>query len=268
MEIIGKISTGSRMDQIYIPKNRTGFNNGEYVLISPFKNAVEKQFKPHFYNLKNLEPVKIKIIEDIFNLIDKKIDAKNVIITGSFLENGFGFNDLDILLINEKKVNTKIIKKEIERLTGIKTHLILIDNNNLIKGLSSDPLYNLMLSKCVSKNRFIFKAEKKRNYKLLDLNLLKSKILIENFEILDGNEKYYLTMNMVSILLFIQNKKLDKEIINKEIGRAFNIKINDLKRNLINKQNFIKKYKEIFNKTFNLIMDGIKRGNNEQKQAD
>ena len=95
------------------------------------------------------------------------------------------------------------------------------------------------------------------------MNLLKSKILIENFEILDGNEKYYLTMNMVSILLFIQNKKLDKEIINKEIGRAFNIKINDLKRNLINKQNFIKKYKEIFNKTFNLIMDGIKRGNNE-----
>ena len=263
MEIIGKISKGSKMDQIYIPKNRAGFNNGEYVLISPFRGRIEKQFKPHFYNLNNLEPIKIKVIEDIFSLINKKTDVENIIITGSFLESGFGFNDIDILLINEKKININIIKEEIEKMTGIKTHIILLNDKTLILRLSSDPLYNLMLSKCVSKNRLIFKIKRKINYKLLDLNLLKSKTLIDNFEILNGNEKYYLTLNMISILLFIQGKKLDKGIINKEIERVFNMKINELKNNLMNKENFLKIYKEIFNKTFDLILDNIKGKNDE-----
>lgn len=263
MEIIGKISRGSKMDQIYIPKNRAGFNNGEYVLISPLKGRIEKQFKPHFYNLNNLEPIKMKVIEDIFSLINRKTDAENVIITGSFLEKGFGFNDIDILLINEKKINVNMIREEIEKMTGIKTHIILLNNKTLILGLSSDPFYNLMLSKCVSKNKFIFKIKRKINYKLLDLNLLKSKILIDNFEILSGNEKYYLTLNMISILLFIQGKKLDKETINKDIERIFNMKIKELKNNLINKRNFLRIYKEIFSKTFNLILDNIKRENDE-----
>ena len=146
MEMVGKISKGSKMDQIYIPKNRVGFNNGEYVLISPFKGRIEKQFKPHFYNVNNLEPIKMKVIEDIFSLINRKADAENIIITGSFLESGFEFNDIDILLVNERKINIIIIKEEIEKITGIKTHIILLGNKTLILGLSSDPLYNLMLS--------------------------------------------------------------------------------------------------------------------------
>ena len=68
---------------------------------------------------------------------------------------------------------------------------------------------------------------------------------------------------MISILLFIQGKKLDKGIINKEIERVFNMKINELKNNLINKENFLKIYKEIFNKTFDLILDNIKGKNDE-----
>ena len=62
---------------------------------------------------------------------------------------------------------------------------------------------------------------------------------------------------MISILLFIQGKKLSKEIVNANIEKQFNIKISELKGNLI-ERGFIRKYKEIFNKTFSLILDNIK----------
>ena len=271
MEIIGRISKGSKMDQIYIPKNRIGLTGGEYVLIIPLKEKIEKaagktrkqKFKPYFYNIKNLEPIKLRIIEEIFNLIEKKEKFENIIITGSFLEQGFSFNDIDILLVSEKKINTETIKYEIENLIGIKTHIILLNSKSLYSGLSFDPLYILMLSKCVSSKRFIFNIKRKINYKLLDLNLLKSKSLIDNFEILNGNEKYYLILNMISILLFFQNKKLSKEIVNKEIEKLFSIKIQEIKENRI-KPNFLKKYKKIYNKTFNLIISNINK-NDKQK---
>ena len=263
-ELIARISKGSKMDQIYLPKNRTGFSSGEYVLIMPLDKKIEektKRFKPYFYNLKSIEPIKFRIIEETFNLIDKNISAENIILTGSFLEPGFKFNDLDILIINEKKYNTETLRNQIENLIGIKTHILFLNNKTLLSGLSSDPLYSLMLSKCISKERLIFKTKREINYKLLDLNLLKSKTLPDNYEMLNGNEKYYLTLNMVSILLFKQGKKLSKEKVNGEIKRLFEVSIKDIKENLLDKQKFIKKYKEIYNNTFNLIMKHIGKKN-------
>mgnify|MGYP001596333754 CR=1 FL=1 len=259
MEIIGRISKGSRMDQIYLPKSRAGFGAGEYVLISPLESQIreKEKLRLYFYNVRYLEPIKAKIIEDILNLIDKKIDSENIIITGSFLEKGFGFNDMDILIISGKKIDLGIIKEEIKKAEGIKTHIIALDNKSLSSGVSFDPVYNLMLSKCVSKNRIIFRVKRKINYKLLDINLLKSKTLIDNYDMLNGNEKYYLTMNMMSILLFMLGKKLSKDIVNKEIERMFNVKIREIKENLLGKQDFLRSYKKIFNNTLNLILDNI-----------
>jgi len=259
-EIIGKISKGSRMDQIYIPKNRVGFNAGEYVLILPLKEKINeaknKKRKLNFYGLKKIEPLKTSTIEGITEIVKKEIEFDNLIFTGSFLERGFKFNDIDLLLITEEKINPQRIKKEIEDTIGINAHIIVLSNKTLASGLSTDPLYNLMLSRCVSVNRLIFNVKREINYKLLDLNLLKSKTLIDNFNILNGDEKYYLTLNMISILLFIRGEKLSKETVNAEIEKQFNIKINELKENMTERR-FIKKYEEIFNKTFSLILDSI-----------
>ena len=274
-EIIGKISKGSKMDQIYIPKNRIGFNAGEYVLILPLKGKLDegeggkegkKKAKLNFYGIKELEPLKMSLIESIIETINRKIspdNVDNIIFTGSFLEKGFRFNDIDLLLIGEEKINTQIIKEEIENMTRIKTHIIMLNNKTLAWGLSIDPLYSLMLSGCVSLKKVIFNVKREIDYKILDLNLLKSKTLIDNFSILNGEEKYYLTLNMVSILLFIQGKKLTKDRVNSEIEKQFNIKISELKGNLI-EEGFIRKCKKIFNKTFNLILDSIGRINKEE----
>ena len=123
-----------------------------------------------------------------------------------------------------------------------------------------------MLSKYISKKRFIHNTKKQINYKILDLHLLKSKSLIINFDILNGNEKYYLIRNTIAILLFLDNKKITQESINKKIEKILDIKIQDIKHNLIEKSAFLKKYKKIHKQTLNKILKEIKN-DTKQKQT-
>jgi len=268
MEIIAKISKGSNMDQIYIPKIRYGLNVGEYVIIKPLKE--EKPIERlYFRNINNIEPMKLEIIKEIIKIIDKNIENENIIITGSFLDKGFNFNDIDIIVITaeigKKEKNIDNIKEKIIEKINIGSHILILNNKILLDGLSKDPLYLLMLSRCISKKRFIYKIKKRVNYKLLDLHLLKSKILINNFDFLNGDEKYYSLRNMIAISFFLENKKINKNSIEKEIKRIFSLDINKIKQNLINKQDFIKKYKLIYNGVYKKILSGIKN-DTKQKQ--
>ncbi len=257
VELIAKVSKGSRMDQVYIPKNRVGLHVGNYVIIKQLKREI-REIKLHFYNSKNIEPIKIRIIKQVFSMIDNNLDCENIIITGSFMDEGFHFNDIDILVITKEKNSVDVLKKLIERGTGIKTHLILINNKDLIRGLSTDPLYQMMLSKCVSKKRLIYKIKPEVNYKLLDLHLLNSKTLIDNFDILEGHEKYHLARNMIAILLFLQKEKVTKDLVDKKIEELLKTNIASIKNNLINKKEFIKNYEKLYEQTFNLVMSSIK----------
>jgi len=263
MELIAKISKGSKMDQIYIPKLRSNLPIGTHVIIKLLQSP-KQQTKPFLYNLKEIEPLKLQIINQIFNIINNEIQNQNIIITGSFLEKGFNFNDIDILLLTKNKINTTSLQKTIQNQIQIKTHIITLDNKTLLKGLSTDPLYELMLSKHISKKRFIHNIKKNFNYKILDLHLHKSKSLIDNFNILTGNEKYYLIRNTIAISQFLNNKKITKENIDKEIEKTFNIKINGIKNNLINKIQFLNKYRKLHNSLFNKILQGIKNASKQK----
>src|SRR3989344_9678350 len=115
MEIIAKISRGSKMDQIYLPKNRFGLNPGSHVLVREISH--EKEEKLFYYNIKKIEKVKIIIIKEIFKLLNK-YNFDNVIICGSFLDQGFNFNDIDIILINESEIKLEPIKNELKENLG------------------------------------------------------------------------------------------------------------------------------------------------------
>lgn len=259
MVIIAKVSRGSKMDQIYIPKNRSEFDIGSYVVLKPLET--EKVEKPYLYNIKNIEPIKLDMLNEIIRIIDKTIYNENIIITGSFLDEGFNFDDIDVIIITENKLNKNNIERNIEDKIKIKTHIIIINNKTLIKGLSIDPLYQMMLSKCVAKKRFIYNVQPKKDYRILDLHLLKSELLINNFDYLDGNEKYYLVRNMIAIYSYIKNKKINKEKIDKEIKKIFGIKdIKEIKHNMLNKNEFLEKYKKIYKNISYTIMENIKHG--------
>ena len=264
VELISKVSKGSKMDQIYIPKRRTNFEVGSCVLIKPLDEIIEQKVKekPYFYNVNKLEPIKLWVIDKTFNILGKLIQKyDNIIITGSFLDEGFSFNDIDLIFITSEKIDLSHIESELEKNIGINFDIIVLNNKTLIKGLNSDPLYQAMLSKCITKKRFIYRIRQSINYKLLDLHLLKSKSLIENFDVLTGDEKYGLVRNLIAIELFIHKKKVTKKLINNRINQIFGeITYKMIKKNMLNKNEFLKKYKLIYNKTFKEIMDGIKHG--------
>jgi hypothetical protein len=262
MEIIGKISKGTKMDQIYISKERVpGFEIGETVLIRPIqKKEIAHRTTAFYYNIKSIEPVKNIIIKEIFRNFDY---LDNIIITGSFLESGFGFEDIDMILITEAKIDLSKITLYINNNFGLNVHIITMSTKNLLDGLSMDPLFQLMLSNFISKKRIIFKKNKKINYKLLDLYLLKSKILFDNYDFLTGKEKYKLTRNLFAILLFLNNQNITLKSVNSKIKRYFGKDIvKKISENMLEKKAFLKVYKKIYNKTFNKIMNGIK---NESK---
>ena len=201
---------------------------------------------------------------DYINLTDYYEKLENIIITGSFLEKGFKFRDIDIIIIKDNKIENSKIQKEIEESIGIKAHIIKINNEEMKLGLETDPLYQMMLSKCVAKKRFIYKIDKKINYKLLDLHLLHSKTMIENFDILDGYEKYNLTRNLIAIYLYINGGKITKELIDKKIIKILKIEsIDNIKNNILDKKSFLKNYKKIYEKTSAIILSNIK---NDTKQ--
>jgi len=259
VELISKVSKGTVMDQIYIPKNRPALPIGSYVLIKPI--AKEQEIKLVFHNL-HLEPIKIGIIQTIIRTLDQHTANENIIITGSFLDEGFRFNDIDILLIFKERADTSNIQEMLEKEIGVKIHLVQIKKEELIKGISTDPLYRIMLSRCVSKSRFIFKARQKISYKLLDLHLLRSKPLTDNFDFLTGYEKYEMVRNLIAIKLFIDKKRISKQDVDTTINNLFG-SIDKLKNNLIQKKRFLEKYTKIYNDTENTILEGIK---NESKQ--
>ena len=261
VELISKVSKGSRMDQIYIPKNREDFGIGSYVIIRPL-DSLEKEIKPFFHGIKHIEPVKMKIINEVLSIISNAISCENIIITGSFLERGFKFNDIDVIVVSENKVNIKSVKEILNNKIGAEFHIIVIGNGALSKGFSTDPLYKMMLTECVSKKRFIYKVKHELNYKILDLHLLKSRLLIDNSKILNGNEKYEMTRNLVAISLFIEKKEISKDKVDSAINEIFGNKAAEsLKENII-KEDFLIKYKKFYKNVQNKILKGVK---NESK---
>ncbi|MBU0628054.1 MAG: hypothetical protein KKC75_02605 [Nanoarchaeota archaeon] len=266
MELISKVSKGSVMDQIYLPKKRMGFEAGTYVAIRPLQETAKVDAMPIFYNIEYLEPVKVAITKEIFGLIDKNTsDYDNVIITGSFIESGFNFNDIDVLLISEEKIKSEQLGELIEKNTGIPAHVIAMDNKTLMKGISTDPLYRTMLSKCVSIKRFVYNAKPEINYKILDVHLLKSKLLIENFDFLTGKEKYEMVRNAVAIARFIEGKEVSKSKVDENIRLLFGKEMDErLEENMItDKKDFIEKYNKFYKTLSSKILEGVK---NDSKQ--
>lgn len=257
--ITGTISKGSVMDQIYIPKQRApGLETGTLVVIEPALLKAVGKPRLNYYKVEPLPPVKVAIIEKIFEHFEQVGGVDNVLVAGSFLETGFKFEDIDLLVIGDEKIDANRIQKELNALLGLKVQAIVIDFKVLLKGISSDPLFQMLVSRFVSKKRVIFRIKRTIRFKLLDLHLLDSKMLPDNFEFLTGNEKYKLTRNMVAISLFLDGGRLSVEAVNSEIERHFGKESPKLiKENMVSRT-FLIRYKSFYNKLFDRIMAGIK----------
>jgi hypothetical protein len=248
--LTGKVSYGSAMDQIYIPKKRNCLPVGSLVLIEEINPQLK--INPYYHNLNYLEPIKDEIIKSIFHFMNSE---ENIIITGSFLEPGFQFEDIDIIVFG----NALGLKEFVLSNFGIHAHIIQIRKNDFLKGINTDPLYQMVISKFISRERFIFEINNEYNFKLLDLALVKSELLITNFEITSGQEKYKLLRNTFAIKRFLEHKEISKDFLEKDIENYFSKGfLKDFQKNLISLKDFRKKFEKLYEGISSQIMDGIK----------
>ena len=278
MELMAKVSKGSQMDQIYLPKNRIGFEIGNYVIIKPLEK--EKPLENlYFYDVKNINSLKLEVVRKIISVIEENLkDYENIIIVGSFLDEGFNFKDIDIIIITEQKPK-KEIEKIIKEKLKIEIQIIFFNKDSFKEALEIDPIWRLMLNRCISKKRLLPLPTRKLKYKYLDAQLIKSKRLIENFDYLTGREKYKLVRNLIAIYLFIKNKKISEENLENGIKKNLNTNAEDIKNNLIKensgkifinsssgksqiKEDFVKKYKNFYH---NLEEEIIKNAAKQEK---
>ena len=265
--LVSRVSRGTRMDQIYIPKVRApGFEVGETVFVEPALQKATKKVKLHYYHVGYLESIKVGVIEKIFEYFEQNAEAENILVAGSFLERGFTFEDIDILVIGDKKFDAVKVAEYFREGLGLKTQIIAMGNKALLKGISTDPLFEMLVSKFVAKRRVIFGVAREIRYKLLDLHLLKSELLIINFYSLTGREKYKFVRNLTAIALFLDGKKISADSVDNEINRYFGKDaVKSIRENLVDKS-FLAKYKKFYDRVFKRILAGIKNGS-EQKQA-
>lgn len=247
------------MDQIYIPKERApGFEAGTAVLIEPVLERVKQKPQPYYCKVKHLEPIKVVIIEKIFEHFEGMAEVENVLVAGSFLEEGFVFEDVDTIVLTEKRLDKTAVKAHFKAALGIDTHLICLPLKEMLKGIGSDPLFQMLLSSFVAKKRLIVPKSRAINYRLLDLHLLESKALIDSFDFLNGREKYKLIRNAVAIACFLDNRPLNASSVDNEIERYFGegstIKI---KENAV-EAGFMSKYALFHKKLLKRILEGAK----------
>jgi len=256
-KLIKKISKGTRFNQIYLQKNEgIGFEPGKSVVISPLEDIIVKEPAIFEYNVK-LESLKREIVKLVFKIVDSWGYYDNIIITGSFLDEGFNFEDIDIIIINPGNMEKEKLKNSIEENTGISPHLIFIDSESFNKGIKRDPLFRLMVDRYVSAKRAIFRKDREINYKLLDIYLLKNKNLIEGYDLFSIKQRKKLLRDFISIKLFSENKEVTIENIEKETNRLFG---KDIIESLFyygnneEKHEFIAKLKKEFNKLEKYIL--------------
>ena len=203
------------------------------------------------------------MVRKIISVIEENLkDYENIIIVGSFLDEGFNFKDIDIIIITEQKPK-KEIEKIIKEKLKIEIQIIFFNKDSFKEALEIDPIWRLMLNRCISKKRLLPLPTRKLKYKYLDAQLIKSKRLIENFDYLTGKEKYKLVRNLIAIYLFIKGGKLSEENLEKGVKKNLNTNAEDIKNNLIKKnsrkifinsssgksqikEDFIKKYKNFY----------------------
>ena len=147
------VSKGSRFNQIYIPKEfEEGFDVGDKVEV----RLIEKSRKLYYSkNIERLSKFKEEIIKEIFKAVEK-FSVSQVFVFGSFLTKKLDYNDIDILVIADKrdKKLEGVIFNELSENINFKFHVLLIDSKRFSDLLEICPLTRSMMHYYVSNKGF------------------------------------------------------------------------------------------------------------------
>lgn len=217
MKFIHKISKGSKFNQIYVPREaEREFEVGDLVEVKLLKKKTELH-----YSQKSIELSKFKekLIKEIFEFFSEYEKVKACFIFGSFLTKKIDYNDIDLLVIVEKKdeiFENRLYDKLIDEF-NLKFHVICIEENKLNNLLKINPLIRSMIYYSVSNK----KIEDLPKIEIDEKNIKFTLMLPEDVLDVDVNSRMlYDSLRRVLLLKFFIKKEeislfeIDQEIIN------------------------------------------------------
>lgn len=249
----GRVSKGSRYNQIYIPKELENIVNvGDEVEVTLLRKKI------YYPGELKISKFKEDFIKEMFSFLAKYREINSVFVVGSFLFEIIDYNDIDMVLtvsekINIPKLKNQIYKNLIERFNQ-KFHIIIYTEKGLEDLLIYDPITSSMFSIYVGNKKLIKKKKivDKKHIKFLLMmpeDLLKVKLSSRTFfdtlRRLETIERFLKkkSLNIISINKEIKNL-IDKELFKKtKANEEINQKEISLFRKII--QNKIKNIKKL-----------------------
>jgi len=227
-----KVSKGTRFNQIYIPLGMKGkFDVGDVVEVILLEKKSGLAYSPEFKKqIKKLNPFKEELIKNIFSLLGKFKGIERIFIVGSFLTQGNEYNDIDIILVADKDIESEVNNLLIDKFE-LKFHVISISQKNFEKLIKSCPLTRGMLYFFVSNKEFILLKKREIDKKHIKFLLMMPEDLLSVK--LKPRVFYDSLRRLITIERFLEERSLNplgiEEEIKKLIGdkSAINIKTNE-----------------------------------------
>lgn len=252
------VSKGSRFNQIYIPKNMENLIEvGDKVEV-----RLIKKYSRLYYSkdLKKLSRFKENLIKDIFLFLNE-INYAYIFVVGSFLTEKINYNDIDIVLIVNKKYNNleetaynKIIEK-----FNLKFHILAIEENRFKHLIKICPLTRSMFSKFICNKPFAMEKEK-----LLDKNHIKFLLMMPQdlLEVEVSSGIFFDNIRrLITIERFLKNKRWGTETINNELRQLVNSRLYDkIRHNECIEKTSVDFLRKIIKTKLNIIGGLIKNG--------
>ena len=253
-KFIHKVSKGSRFNQIYIPLGMNGiFEIGDIVEIKLLRKKVSFYYSK---NLKKLSNYKENLAKELFSFLSGFKEIKQAFIVGSFLTSKIDYNDIDIILISDKNIESKVYQSLIEKF-NIKFHIIIVPEKRFEYLKYFCPLTKSMLSYFVSNKEFTLPVENKLDTKHITFLLMTPEDLLK---VNIGSRAYYDSIRrLITIEIFLENKPVDILEINNQMIKIVGETLLSLIKNdeTIEKEK-IKFLREIIKEKLTLIKNKFK----------
>ncbi len=250
-----KVSKGGRFNQIYIPKEMEAvFEVGDIVEVSLLKKKEQLYYSK---NLKKVSEFKEKLSREIFSSLLTFPEIKQIFVFGSFLIEKIDYNDIDLLIILEKKeqnIEEKIYNHLIKEFQ-LKFHIISIPEDIFYNLIKICPLTRSMLHYYISNKKFETLLDK-----VLDKNHIKFLLMMPEdlLKIRMSSRVFYDNIRrLMTVKKFLENKDLDPIKINLELKSL-------LKNEFMYSQ--LKDNEEIDRETLGYLRNIIKRELNKIKK--
>jgi len=251
--LVHKVSRGSKFNQIYIPSNKEKeFEPGDLVEVKLLKKKTRIYYSN---NLEKLAEFKKNLIEEIFKFLAGYIEINQVFIFGSFLTKKIGYNDIDVLILTQRKNNNLDNKVYNDLINKFNLNFHIISFNEQIC-----PLTRSMLYYHVSDKEFKIPIKTTIDENHIRFLLMMPEDLLE-VDLDYGIEYYNALRKLCVIKKFLMGKEISPNNIDSYLENLIDKRVLDLlKRNEILDKNILRKIKNVIKDELEKIYGGMNYG--------